>query len=245
LVGSGGDKGAGTGTGGGTDGPGPRTPPPEPTKKDLRSRYKEKIELFKEIYGEDDEDRARDKAMSLAMLGLAIASGQSPDALTNIAQGAMAGVQGMSEQEQARREREQGLQTLALETAIGEMDAEREAAARAAEAEYDRETRLMVEGIKTQGGSTSTYTPERLRQQVINNVTSDPAEYPALLTEDGSLDPIKLNRFAQDVIKGVSSPAESGALPAPPNAKPGQRIRDTETGVMYTVQEDNTMIPEG
>jgi hypothetical protein len=76
-----------------------------PTKKDLRSRYKEKIELFKEIYGEDDEDRARDKAMSLAMLGLAIASGQSPDALTNIAQGAMAGVQGMSEQEQARRER--------------------------------------------------------------------------------------------------------------------------------------------
>jgi len=73
-----------------------------PTKKDLRSRYKEKIELFKEIYGEDDEDRARDKAMSLAMLGRAIASGQSPDALTNIAQGAMAGVQGMSEQEQAR-----------------------------------------------------------------------------------------------------------------------------------------------
>jgi len=135
---------ADTGDGDNDGNGGPPPPPPEPTKKDLRSRYKEKIELFKEIYGEDDEDRARDKAMSLAMLGLAVASGQSPNALTNIAQGAMAGVQGMSEQERARREQEQGLRTLALESAMGEMDAEREAQARMAEAKYDRDTRLAV-----------------------------------------------------------------------------------------------------
>ena len=191
------------GDGGGDDGDG--GPPPAPSKKDLRSRYKEKIALFKEIYGEDDEDRARDKAMSLAMLGLAIASGQSPDFLTNVTQGTMAGLQGMSEQERARRERDRGLQTLALETAIGEQSAEAEAAARAAEAEYDRETRFEVERIKAQGGSGSTYTPERLRQLVTNNITSNPGEYPALLTEDGSLDPSRLNRFVQDVVKGVGA----------------------------------------
>jgi len=139
------------------------------------------------------------------MLGLAIASGQSPDFLTNVTQGTMAGLQGMSEQERARRERDRGLQTLALETAIGEQSAEAAAAARAAEAEYDRETRYEVERIKAQGGSGSTYTPERLRQLVTNNITSNPGEYPALLTEDGSLDPSRLNRFVQDVVKGVGA----------------------------------------
>jgi len=189
----------------GPDGGGEDGPPPEVSKKDLRSRYKEQIKLYKELFGEDDEDRARDKAMSLAMLGLAIAAGQSPDFLTNVTQGTMAGLQGMSEQEQARRERDRGLQTLALETAIGEQSAEAEAAARAAEAEYDRETRFEVERIKAQGGSGSTYTPERLRQLVTNNITSNPGEYPALLTEDGSLDPSRLNRFVQDVVKGVGA----------------------------------------
>ena len=149
----GGDTGTGTGTGGPR-----RQPPPASTKKDLRSRYKEKIELFKEIYGEDDEDRARDKAMSLAMLGLAIAAGQSPDALTNIAQGAMVGLQGMSEQEKARREREQAVQTLALETAIGESEAEAEAARRAAESDLDFRREVYLESLgggNTYGSTTS------------------------------------------------------------------------------------------
>ena len=133
-------------------------PAPVPTKRDLRSQYRKNIELFKEIYGESDEDRARDKAMSLAMLGLAIASGQSPNALTNIAQGTMAGLQGMSEQEQARRERDRGLQTLALETAIAESEAETEAARQAAESALDfrRDVYLLgLNGGNTYGSTTS------------------------------------------------------------------------------------------
>lgn len=126
-------------------------PAPVPTKRDLRSQYRKNIELFKEIYGESDEDRARDKAMSLAMLGLAIASGQSPNALTNIAQGTMAGLQGMSEQEQARRERDRGLQTLALETAIGEQSAAAEAERQAAEGELEFKRDLALERVKLGG----------------------------------------------------------------------------------------------
>ena len=108
-------------------------PAPDPAdntpkaKRTLRDRYDKRMELFKDIFGESDEARARDRAMSLAMMGLAIASGQDPNALTNIAQGAAAGLQGMSEQEQARREQERGLKTLAFETALEDMTAEEEA----------------------------------------------------------------------------------------------------------------------
>lgn len=137
------DTGTGTGGTGGTGGPAPA-----PSKKDLRSRYEEKIALFKEIYGEDDEERARDKAMSLAMMGLAIAAGQSPDALTNIARGAAVGLQGMSEQEQARRERERGLQTLALQTAISEEEALRDADIRASQSELEFQRDMSMEEYK-------------------------------------------------------------------------------------------------
>jgi|AKVG01.1.fsa_nt_gi hypothetical protein len=101
-----------------------------PSKGGLRQRYDDRLALFQDIFGTDDKDEARDRAMSLAMMGLAIASGQSPNALTNIAQGAMAGLQGMSEQEQARRAQEQGMKTQAFETVLAEMEAERDRAAK-------------------------------------------------------------------------------------------------------------------
>jgi hypothetical protein len=118
-------------------------PPPDPddntpkAKRTLRDRYEKRMKLFKDIFGESDEARARDRAMSLAMTGLAIASGQSPNALTNIAQGAAAGLQGMSEQEQARREQQRELKTLAFETALEDMTAEEEARQEALERRQD------------------------------------------------------------------------------------------------------------
>lgn len=180
-------------------------------KRTLRERYEQRLELFKDIFGESDEARARDRAMSLAMLGLAIASGQSPNALTNIAQGAMVGLQGMSEQEQARRDREQGLRQLALETTIDEQSAAADAEARAAEQEYDRETRLMVEQIRAAGGGgSSTYTPERLRQQVIDSVLGKPLEFPQLQDPDGTINPSLLNAYADAV---VTRAATTGSAP--------------------------------
>lgn len=132
------------------DGDGDQTPPPKETKRDLRSRYNEKVELFKEIYGTDDRDEAQDRAMSLATIGLAIAAGQSPNALTNIAQGALAGLQGMGAQREADRERERGIRTLALETAIGQQEAETEAAAEAAQADIEQANKLELEEFKAQ-----------------------------------------------------------------------------------------------
>jgi hypothetical protein len=127
--------------------------PPKQTKRDLRSRYNEKLELFKEIYGTDDKDEARDRAMSLAMIGLAIAAGQSPNALTNIAQGAMVGLQGMGAQREAERERERGLKTLALQTAIDQQQAETEAETEAAKTALEQANRLELEEFKARVGA--------------------------------------------------------------------------------------------
>ena len=229
------------------------TAPPPPSddntpsaKRTLRERYNQRLELFKDIFGESDEARARDRAMSLAMLGLAIASGQSPNALTNIAQGAMAGLQGMSEQERARREREQGLQQAALTSVLDE-----QAAAAAAEAEaegraYDRATRLLVERVRAASGQGSTYTPERLRQLVIDNVLSDPLEFEQLQDPDGTINPAKLNAYADAVVNaslgGDTSDVEDlSGRPAPEGYSPGQLITDNETGRQYRVTDDNTL----
>lgn len=133
-------------------------PPPPPgdntpgARRTLRDRFDQRLSLFKQLYGEDDDARARDRAMSLAMLGLAIASGQSPNALSNIAEGALVGLQGMSEQSRARREREQGIRSAALESVLDEQTAADAAAAEAAEGEAERMNRLEVARIRAEGG---------------------------------------------------------------------------------------------
>lgn len=125
-------------------------PAPKPSKKDLRGRYEETIALFKEIFGEDDNDQARDRAMSLAMIGLAIAAGQSPNALTNVARGLMAGVQGIAKRREDKRERERGLRSAALEAALAQEAAATEAEREAAQSQLEFERELDLERLKAQ-----------------------------------------------------------------------------------------------
>jgi hypothetical protein len=84
--------------------------------------------------GEGKDEDSRKKAMAnLAMIGLAIAAGQSPNALTNIAQGALSGMQAMTAQEARERdlERESRLTALEMtEKAADRASAERIAAMR-------------------------------------------------------------------------------------------------------------------
>lgn len=110
----------------------------------LDKSYEEKLELFQKVFGDGDEDTSRDRAMSLAMIGLAIAAGQSPNALTNIAQGAMVGLQAMGAKEQARKEKREKTKLLALDAALKE---------HAAQQEFARE--LGLEAIKA--GNKSQY----------------------------------------------------------------------------------------
>jgi hypothetical protein len=171
-----------------TPSPGGDGPPRKETKRDLRSRYNEKIALFKEIYGTDDKDEAQDRAMSLAMIGLAIAAGQSPDALTNIAQGLMVGAQGIGARREDERERERGLKTLALQTAIDQMGAETEAEQEAAAAALEQANKLELEEFKA-----------RLRSDGGSNLlSSSPA-----------------SRIYKDAYKSVMDQINAGALTPP------------------------------
>jgi hypothetical protein len=110
-------------------------PPPESAPKNLRERVDQRLELLQGIYGDESKDKARERAMNLAMIGLAIAAGQSPNALTNIAQGTLAGTQAMQRAQSADREREDALRTTALESVLGE---------EASEQKFQRDMRLVM-----------------------------------------------------------------------------------------------------
>ena len=117
------------------------------TDDDIRAKYKDRLALLQEVLGEN-EAGARNKGMDLAMIGLAIMSGQSPNALTNIAQGGAAGLQAMSARDEAARERQRLIKTSALEGVLDEEAAGTAAAATAAEKERDRANDREVARIR-------------------------------------------------------------------------------------------------
>ena len=141
---------AGAGTGTGTvdsDRLNALMPDPNDTDDDIRAKYKDRLALMQEVLGEN-EAGARNKSMDLAMIGLAIMSGQSPNALTNIGQGAAAGLQAMSARDEAARERQRLIRTSALEGVLDEEAAASAAAATAAEKAADRQNRLDAARIR-------------------------------------------------------------------------------------------------
>jgi len=137
--------------------------------------------------GSDEVDNdSRQKAMAnLAMIGLAIASGQSPNALTNIAQGALAGMKAIRSEDAAK-------------------DATRaETRALAAKLATDRE----IARIRLPGGQTSTYTPERLYQQNLGLVLANPDFYDVFGADGATVDPVKARAVAESLTqRGGASP---------------------------------------
>jgi hypothetical protein len=110
----------------------------------LDKSYEEKLALFNKVFGDSDEQDSKDKAMNLAMIGLAIAAGQSPNALTNIAQGLMVGAKGIGAQRKERQAKREKVKVMALDAALKEA---------AAQQEFARE--LGLEAIKA--GNKSQY----------------------------------------------------------------------------------------
>jgi hypothetical protein len=88
----------------------------------LDKSYEEKLELMQKVFGNGEENKAEDRRMTLATIGLAIAAGQSPDALTNIAQGALAGLGAVGKRREARKAKGEKIKTLALDAALREQE---------------------------------------------------------------------------------------------------------------------------
>ena len=127
---------------------------------DFDASYAQAKERLGAIMGDEADDDKKNKAMAnLAMIGLAIASGKSPNALTNIAQGALAGMQGISKAEAAEKAQEREIELAATKMAADEVDLNK----RLASAE-------KIAAMRTVGGS-GTFSPQdRLYNSVFTKV---------------------------------------------------------------------------
>jgi hypothetical protein len=123
------------------------TTPPAPTLDvDLDdpdtydTNFEEMMRRLGEATGKEDKS-SRQKAMAdLAMIGLAIAAGQSPDALTNIAQGALTGVKAIRAEDAATSAADRETRSLAARMASEATNLDREIASR------ERIARMNLEG---------------------------------------------------------------------------------------------------
>jgi hypothetical protein len=98
---------------------------PDRAPRNRRERIEQELQLIKDVFGDKTKDESRERAMNLAMIGLAIAAGQSPNAITNIAQGALAGTQAMQRAQAAAAEREDALRMQAFDNVMAEEREER------------------------------------------------------------------------------------------------------------------------
>jgi hypothetical protein len=97
------------------DGKAPPKPDPEKViKMSSAEATNEYYKQLKELFGLSDEDKARDLSLTMAQFGFAMAAGQSPNALTNIANAAGAALAQMRESQATEREREDKLKLLAF-----------------------------------------------------------------------------------------------------------------------------------
>jgi len=96
--------------------------PDEPLSTD--ERIEKMRETIRKFYGKDPGEERRIDGLNLAMMGFAIAGGESPQALQNIANGALVGVKAMKEEKQRRQDREDKITGLAVSTILGREEKE-------------------------------------------------------------------------------------------------------------------------
>ena len=96
--------------------------PDEPLSTD--ERIEKMRETIRKFYGRDPGEERRIDGLNLAMMGFAIAGGESSQALQNIANGALAGVKAMKEEKQRRQDREDKITGLAVSTILGREEKE-------------------------------------------------------------------------------------------------------------------------
>tara|TARA_S200002703_G_scaffold158128_1_gene167701 strand:- start:139 stop:2109 length:1971 start_codon:yes stop_codon:yes gene_type:complete len=102
--------------------------PDEPLSTD--ERIEKMRETIRKFYGRDPGEERRIDGLNLAMMGFAAAAGDSPNALKNLADGALVGVKAMKEEKQRRQAREDKITGLAVSTILGREEKESDRAFR-------------------------------------------------------------------------------------------------------------------
>ncbi len=135
---------------------------PDPVKKDtsLAARNKEMQALYQEMFGEDEKEVAAAKWNQLAMVGFAIAAGQDPNALTNIAAGLLEGAKQTRQDVATRQARKDKIQMSAFEAALSQS---------AADTKFGRDLEIAKLRLEGQGGYLKDESPTRLYNKFLDS----------------------------------------------------------------------------
>ena len=125
----------------------------------FQTYYDQYLPVYENLIAESEEDRDKDRALALAKAGFQFASGRDAKGqniagsgfLANLASAGEGLIGDISTLDRERRKSQQAAKTLALQSAFATDQAERSAAARMAESQYDRTTKLLVEQLKQAG----------------------------------------------------------------------------------------------
>ena len=120
--------------------------------------YDQFLPVYENLIQETEEERDRDRGLALARAGFQLASGRDAKGrniagsgfLANLASAGETLIGDISTLDQERRKSQRAAKTLALQSAFATDQAQRSAAARMAEKQYERTTKILVEQLKQQ-----------------------------------------------------------------------------------------------
>lgn len=158
------------------------------TGMDLKERTVAMRKVLSDLMGDTPEDEKNEFWMNMAMMGFAVAAGESPDALKNIADGMLAGTAQIQQGKAAKKERQDKM-TL---TAFGEVLADQRATDK-----FGRD--LAVAKVRA-AGTDNKYNAARERSRLKEQIIKSPFDYANLLDDSGTLDPKKLNEYLDLVV---------------------------------------------
>ena len=120
--------------------------------------YDQFLPVYENLIQETEEERDRDRGLALARAGFQLASGRDAKGrniagsgfLANLASAGETLIGDISTLDQERRKSQRAAKTLALQSAFATDQAQRSSAARMAEKQYERTTKILVEQLKQQ-----------------------------------------------------------------------------------------------
>jgi len=108
--------------------------------------------MYKEMLGMDDEDEEKEKWHQMAMIGFAIAAGQDPNALSNIAGGLLEGTKMAKKDRMRKKDRDDKFTMMAIQSADEDRRTALAAGVRAGERTQDQLDRIALNKITTSQG---------------------------------------------------------------------------------------------
>ena len=114
-----------------------------------KESVKEFQSMYKEMLGMDDKDKEKEKWHQMAMIGFAIAAGQDPNALSNIAGGLLEGTKMARKDRVRKKDRDDKFTMMAIQSADEDRRTALAAGVRADERSQDQLNRIALTDLET------------------------------------------------------------------------------------------------